>query len=58
MAGEPKIEQRLAIAVFEAVKAACELPDHEERRRLVRAMTDALINLNSPVIMYDGKTAQ
>ena len=40
--------------MFKAVKAACELPDHEERRKLVRALTDSLINFNHPMFIYEN----
>lgn len=51
---EPNVP--LAIALFNAIEAACGLPDHEERRSLVKELTKALMYFNNPLVMVQEST--
>ena len=46
----------LAFALFEAIKAACALPDDEERRALIKELTTSLTLFNNPLVTLREST--
>ena len=46
----------LTIALMKAIEAACKLPDHEERRALVKELTKSLMYYNNPLVSIREST--